>query len=131
MPYRLIYVGLGLLAIGAIAFAVAFGKSGEPVELPPPIESLTPAPGDAVLRQTILEVDLAAGYRAAIFVDGFRLPDNEVVFVDGTGVHRWAPSPVSAYLDEWAPGEHTVLIRWDTLAGLPDAGEFEWTFRVQ
>ena len=39
MPYRLIYIGLGMVAIAAIALGIAFSTSGEPVDLPGPLEA--------------------------------------------------------------------------------------------
>lgn len=131
MQYRLIYFGLGALAVAVIAFAAAFGGGGEPVVLPGPIESVSPRPGDAALLQSGIEVDLEVGYTVEIYVDGFLVPSSEVTFVEATGVHQWAPSPTSVYLPEWTPGEHTVRVVWDTLAGLPDTGEFEWSFRIR
>jgi hypothetical protein len=131
VPYRLIYVGLGALAVAVVALGLAFGGGGEPIPLPEPVEAVFPLPGDAVLMQAFVEVDMDVGYTLDIYVDGFLVPANEVSFVEGTGVHRWAPSPASLYLDQWTPGEHTVRIVWTTVAGLPDVGEFTWTFRVQ
>lgn len=131
MQYRLIYIGLGALAVAAVALGVAFSGEGEPIVLPGPIESVYPEPGDGVLMQSTVEVDLEVGYVAEIWVDGFLVPFSEVTFVEATGVHQWAPSPTSVYLTEWLPGEHTVRVVWNTVAGLPDTGEFEWTFRVR
>lgn len=131
VPYRLIYSGLGLVALAAVLLAVAFGGGGEPTPLPDPIESLTPHPNDSALSQAILEVDLMAGYRAQIYVNGFLIPENEVVFVEPTGVHRWQPTPNSLVMQAWTPGTHAVRIVWDSLSGLPSPGEFEWSFRVQ
>jgi hypothetical protein len=131
VPYRFIYIGLGALAVAVVALAFAFGKSGDPIELPGPVEAVFPLPGDAVLMQAFVEVDMQVGYTVDIYVDGFLVPEGEVNFVEATGVYRWAPSPASLYLDSWTPGEHTVRIVWDTVAGLPDRGEFTWTFRVQ
>lgn len=119
------------MAIAVVALAFVFGEGGEPVELPEPVESVFPLPGDAVLMQAFVEVDMAVGYTVDIYVDGFLVPEGEVDFVDATGVFRWSPSPASLYLDSWTPGEHTVRIVWDTVAGLPDRGEFTWEFRVQ
>lgn len=131
MPYRYVYFGLGALAVAVIALAAVFGSGGDPIELPEPVESVFPLPGDAVLMQAFVEVDMAVGYTVDIYVDGFLVPANEVNFVEATGVARWAPSPASLYMDSWTPGEHTVRIVWDTVAGLPDRGEFTWSFRVQ
>ena len=39
MPYRLIYIGLGLVGVAAIALGLVFSTDGEPADLP---ESLDP-----------------------------------------------------------------------------------------
>ena len=124
-------MGLGLIVVSTVALAIAFGGGGEPTELPLAIESLGPGPGDSVPAQAILEVDLQPGFVAQIFIDGFPIPSAEVAFIEATGVHRWQPSPNSLVFDRWSPGEHVVRIVWDSLAGLPQPGEFTWTFRVQ
>lgn len=129
--YRLVYFGIALVVIAAVVLAVAFGRGAEPAALPAPIESVTPRPNDQVLAQTILEVDLEAGYQALIYVDGFLLPENEVAFVEPTGVHRWQPTIQSVVLNEWTSGTHEVRIIWDSLGGLPSPGEFTWSFRIQ
>jgi hypothetical protein len=127
----MIYLGLGALAVAVVALAMAFGGGGEPIELPEPVESVYPLPGDAVMMQGFIEVDMAVGYTVDIYVDGFLVPAHEVEVVEATGVFRWSPSPGSLYLQAWTPGEHTVRIVWDTVVGLADRGEFSWTFRVQ
>ena len=124
-------MGISLVALAAVLFGIAFGRGGEPTELPAPVESLTPHPNDSVLAQAIVEVDLEAGYRAEIYVDGFLVPANEVSFVESTGVHRWQPRPNSLVMVAWSPGAHVVRIVWDSLSGLPSPGDFEWSFRVQ
>jgi hypothetical protein len=126
-----VYLGLGLIVVAAVALAVAFGGGGDPVALPAVVESVGPAPGDSALAQAIIEVDLQPGFLAQIFIDGFPIPAGEVTFVEATGVHRWQPSATSLVFDRWSPGEHEVRIVWDSLAGLPQPGEFTWTFRVQ
>ncbi len=128
MPYRLIYLGLGLVAVAAIAFAFAFSKSGDELLLPDQIEAISPQPGDLVPPQAGVEVDLPVGYSADIYIDGWMVLD--AIFVEGTGVYRWAPSAANPTITEWSPGEHTVRVVWDTVSGLPDPGEFEWSFRV-
>ena len=131
MPYRYVYVGLACLVVAAIAFGIAFGRSGEPAPLPPPIEAISPESNTTVLRQAYVEVDLEPGYRAQIYINGFLVPDQEVTFVESTGVHRWQPSATSLILDQWLPGQHEIRLVWDTIIGLPAPGEFTWTFRVQ
>ncbi len=128
MPYRYIYVGLGLVIVAVVAFGVALGGSGEPVQLPDPIEAISPAPGDLVTFQTGIEIDMEIGYSADIYVDGWLMQDTN--FVEGTGVYRWAPTPSNPTINEWTPGEHVIRVVYDTVNGLPDPGSFEWSFRV-
>jgi hypothetical protein len=128
MPYRYIYIGLALIGLAALAFGIALSPEGEPVVLPEPVEAVSPAPGALVPPQTSLQIDLAVGYEARIIVDGWPIEDAQ--FVAATGVYRWAPSASHPTINEWAPGEHTVVIVYDTYTGLPDTGRFEWTFRV-
>jgi hypothetical protein len=128
MPYRAIYFGLGLLAVAAVALGIALAPEGETVELPGALEAIHPAPGDLVPAQTAIRIDLEVGYEATILVDGW--PVTDASFEPATGVYRWAPSPTNPVIQEWSPGEHTVVITWNTYSGLPDTGSFKWTFRV-
>jgi hypothetical protein len=128
VPYRLIYAGLALLAVAVVALGVALAPEGDPVELPGPIEAVSPAPGETVIRQAVLSVDLDIGYEATIFVDGMPIPDAQ--FVPATGVYTWAPHANSAVMTEWSTGEHTVRVEWLKVSGTPEGGEFEWSFRV-
>lgn len=128
MPYRLIYIGLGLIGVAAVALGVVFSADGEEIVLPDALESISPEPGALVPPQTSLEIDLEVGYEAVIYVDGF--PISNANFVDATGVYRWNPSPTDPVIPQWSPGEHTVRVVWDTYTGLPDPGSFQWTFRV-
>ena len=128
MPYRLIYIGLGLVGVAAIALGIVFSTEGEPATIPAPLEAVYPEPNSMVPLQTTLEIDLPNGYAAQIWVDGW--PINNARFVEGTGVYTWSPSPTDPVITEWLPGERTVRVTWDTYAGLPDPGSFEWSFRV-
>jgi hypothetical protein len=128
MPYRLIYIGLGLVGLAAIALGLVFSTDGAAADLPESLESVSPQPGDLVPPQTTLEIDLEVGYAATILVDGW--PISDATFVEATGVYRWTPSPSSPTIQEWTPGEHTVSITWDTDTGFPNPGSYQWSFRV-
>ena len=75
-----------------------------------PVESVEPAPGDLVPRQTVIEVDLETGYRAELWVlmnasarTWQRIPDSEMTFVDDKLNH----------LDDVAPlGIRCALAAW-------------------
>ena len=127
--YLTLFVLLGLAAVVVVVLGFLFGSpdTGR-APLPRVIEDLSPQPGSQVPLQTPVEVDVPVGYRVDIYIDGFRVPESEVRFVEGTGVYSWAPTRSSTIL--WAPGPHTVLVSWQKMSGLPDVGEYSWDFRV-
>ena len=127
--YLLIFLALGVVALAVVVAAFMFGSPETDREpLPTVLEEIAPLPGSQVPLQTPIEVDVPVGYRVEIFVDGFRVPDSEVRFVEGTGVHSWAPTRSSTIV--WSAGLHTVSVRWRKVSGLPDEGQHSWDFRV-
>jgi len=127
--FRIVVIASSL-ALAAIAVAVALSPSGSEADLPPPIESVFPPPGDTVVRQTAIEVDLPVGYRIEFEVDGTTIPAGEIGETPATGVFIWQPGPTTL-LPGWSPGDHTVTVRWErTIGSSPDIGTFTWTFRV-
>ena len=128
--YRVVIIGLFTALVAVIGLTVVFAPAGDRPRLPEPLEAVFPLPGDAVVRQTAIEVDLPIGYTLEIEVDGIWIPPHEIGYTAGTGEFSWQPAPGSVIV-LWEPGEHTVTIRWDRIAGgRPDPGEFTWTFRV-
>jgi hypothetical protein len=125
----MILVLTGSLA-AVVALAVALAPGGVEPELPGPLEEVFPLPGDAVVRQTAIQIDLPIGYAVEIEVDGIWIPPHEIAFTEATGEYRWQPA-LRSVVEFWEPGDHTVTIRWERVAGgRPDPGEFTWTFRV-
>lgn len=129
---------VALAVVAVVGLAVSYGNvdstPGDSL-VPSVIESVQPAPGDLVPRQSIIEVDLQSGYHAELWIQTNptagtwqRIPESELVFVEGTGVYTWSPGP-GRVVEEWQAGEHTLRVVWDTLTGLPDVGEYEWSFR--
>ena len=128
--YRSVFLGLGLALVAVVALGLVFGSPERPGRgRPSQIESVSPEPGETVIRQTRIEVDLPGGYAIDLSVDGFRIPTEELFFVEGTGVFSWQPG-AGQVITELSPGRHEVLVRWRTLSGLPDEGEYSWTFRT-
>ncbi len=128
--YRITYTLLGLaLAIVAIG-AVVFAPSGGLTEVPESLESYSPADGATVLRQIEIEIDLPINYAIVLVVDGVTIPADEINATEQTGRFTWRPSETTI-IPEWSVGFHTVWVRWDRDPGLPDPGEWIWTFRVQ
>ncbi len=124
----MIYIGLGALAVAVIALAIVFAPSGNPVELPTPIEAISPTPNDQALFQAVVEVDLELGYEAQIVVDGFPV---DAEFIEGTATYRWVPSAADPSITHWTNGEHTVEVYWEKVTGVPEFGSYTWTFRIR
>ncbi len=131
MPrHRLVYTGLTLALAALVAAVVWLMPAGEESGLPEPLESVFPEPGDAVVRQTVVEVDLPVGYVIELWVDGDPVPPFEIGVTESTGRWVWQPGPGRS-VEQWSAGGHTVRITWDRPLGRPDPGEFEWSFRIQ
>ena len=126
--YRLIILSLTGLLIFTIYLGMSFyQQNNESFVLPTPLENIYPLPNDQVPQQISLEVDLPVGYELTLIVDNYIIPENEIQYVEATGVYIWKPR-INATFEQWSPGSHLIRISWDTISGLPDYGEYEWTF---
>jgi hypothetical protein len=130
IAYRRLLAGLGIALAALVTAVVLIDTDGEPGELPRPLRAIFPLPNDVVVRQTAVEVSLPVGYDIALTVDGIRIPPDEIASMPEIGSFRWQPGPGQTF-EQWAPGEHSVEVTWDRVAGgTPDPGGFRWTFRV-
>lgn len=130
MRYRLVFIGLAAAFLAIIAAAVALSPGGDAPGLPPPLRAVSPVPGGADILQAVVRVEIETGYDVQFWIDGFRVPDGEVRSAEGIGRYEWSPD-TSTTRDPWTPGNHTVRVVWDTRTGLPDPGEYTWSFRIQ
>lgn len=111
-------------ALFGVAFAVAvvavvvFLPGGDRTGPPPAIVSAQPADGAVVTGMDSVEIRLADGIEAVVFLDGLQLDLPEV-----TGLLSWQPGPGEQY-DSWPSGIHTVEVRFT--AGT--AGVYRFTF---
>lgn len=123
---------LALTAALMLLFVVALVlyPDGDPHDLPAPLESVHPAPGEIALPQTFIEIDMVPGYELSLVVDGIPIPPGEVVGIAATGNFRWQPG-LGSVIQSWTAGEHTIEIAWDRSPGrVPDPGSFTWVFRI-
>lgn len=126
--YRLIILSLTGLLIFTIYLGMSFyQQNNESFVLPTPLENIYPLPNDQVPQQVSLEIDLPVGYELTLIVDNYIIPENEIQYVEATGVYIWKPRANGTF-EQWSPGSHLIRISWDTISGLPDYGEYEWTF---
>lgn len=123
-------LGATVALVGLVLAIWVVNPLGDDAALPDPLEEVFPLPGDTVVRQTVISVDLPVGYEIELEIDGVTIPEAELGVVAATGRWSWGPGPERLW-ETWEPGEHTVVVRWDSAAGTrPDPGEFSWTFRV-
>jgi len=127
--YRMLLIGLGAALVTLVIVVWIATPSGHDTSVPAPLESVYPLPGDTVLGQTGIEVDLPTGYTVDLVVDGLPISPSEIASMYAVGTFRWSPAPGSV-VEYWTPGEHTVEVSWDRAGGRPDPGVFSWTFRV-
>lgn len=138
--YRLIYFGLGAALIAVLLLGLAFSNPDvEEAALPAVLEAVYPTPNSQISGSEPLEVDLPTGYNVELWVD-FRgsgssianwvlIPETEVSVIEATGLVSWQPGP-NRIFEDWPAGNQRVRVRWNRVVGLPDAGEFDWSFRV-
>ena len=77
-----------------------------------------------------VEISKELGIWIRISPDGtttFIIPSSEILYIEGTGVYVWKPGPNKTF-EVWNPGKHEIKITWSRVTGLPDVGEFTWTF---
>lgn len=127
--YRRIMIGLLVALVSIVAIVIVLNPSGDEPVLPEPLEEVFPLPGDTVVQQTVVSIDLPVGYDIELEIDGILIPAAEIGSVPATGRWSWGPGPARLWAS-WTPGEHTVTVRWDRTSGRPDPGAFTWTFRV-
>jgi len=128
--FRFVIALLTLALAGVVLITLVLVEEGDSPAYPAPLEAVFPLPGDAVVRQTVIQVDLPIGYDIELEVDGIWVPPEEIGVIEATGFYTWQPLP-GGTVGLWDPGEHTITVRWDRVeGGRPDPGEFTWTFRV-
>ncbi len=128
--YRILLLLLGVAFIAVVLGAVLLAPRGSPSALPDAVNRIEPGDGVLVFGDPSLVLDLEPGYRAVLVVDGVRIPDEQVIWTEATGLHVFDPGSGKA-IESWAPGLHLVEAAWDGPAEAPDPGNLAWTFRVQ
>jgi hypothetical protein len=144
-------VSFGLaLGVVLIVYGFATARTGRDAQgLPDEIESISPAKGDQVLRQSAIEVDLIPGYRGVLIIDGEELPvvdlegsatagPGETINADitatkfepGNNTLTYQPQK-GAPIAQFATGPHEVkVVYWKIDEGRQAARSFTWQFEV-
>lgn len=143
-------VGIGVVLMVAGFRTADTGDEGR--NIPAAIESMTPGPGDQVLRQSQIFVDFLDGYVAELEIDGILL---ETTRLDELSAGGAVPSPgaqvevpptaiydpgrftisflpqAGAAIESFAQGPHSAVVRyWKAIDGPTKARTFAWDFTV-
>ncbi len=136
---------LGGIAVFIVAFVVAnTDEPGSVRIVNPAIESLIPAPGSEVLRQSQVGVDLIGGFEAELVINGVQIPPDEVnVLRDaeqpdqsasqtgrfGTTINRFTYQPLAGRSVPELQGDRNCVVAtfWPT-ADPTDIDTVEWCF---
>lgn len=122
---------LGMLAAAASLFSIAViierdnpGSSALPVA----IQQVSPEPGSNVLSQSDVLVDLAVGYTADLEINGFEIPEEELIRVSGLNQVRYMPG-ANKTVEQLRPDQNCVRVRyWLISVGPNDAATYDWCF---
>jgi hypothetical protein len=139
-------VGLVLIALG-----MRTGLTGRDASnLPDAIESISPANGDKILRQSQVIVDFVEGYNAVLTIDDIELPTTRLdeltangaapkpgaqvelpptaIFDPGNYIISYQPQ-AGAPIEEFTQGDHIASIRyWKIQDGEQTARIYNWKF---
>lgn len=147
-------VSLGV-AVGAVLIVAGLntastGREGQNV--PAEFENISPGPGDEVLRQSQIVVDMVPGYEASLVVNGIALATTRLdeltsggnaprpgaqVDLPPTAIYDPGNFTISflpqegAPIEEFSQGKHTVTITfWKIVEGPGAARSFTWEFEA-
>ncbi|MBA3653134.1 MAG: hypothetical protein H0W70_02955 [Actinobacteria bacterium] len=123
-----------LLAAACAGFVFAFTRptdNQQPALRDAAVRHVEPTPGALVLRQTEVSIDLDAGYRGVLNVDGREIPDDQLDRIGGLNRVAFTPGD-GKDIKQLAPGRHKVTaIFWPVDRTRDDAGrQFVWNFEV-
>lgn len=142
-------VAIGLVLIGMGFSGATTGRDAQ--NLPEEISSISPGPGDEVLRQSQVFVDFVEGYNAVLILDGIELPVtrlDELTDSDGrmpkpgaqvdippTAIYDPGNYTISftpqdgAPIEEFSQGTHTGVVEfWKVTEDRAAARSFSWEF---
>lgn len=153
--WSVLLISLGV-AVGAVLIAIGLmsAETGrDALNLPDALESVAPADGDtAVLRQTSISADLAAGYEGVLIVQGVELPVTRLdeltaggaapqpgeqvelpptaIFDPGNRVLSFTPTE-GALIEELPQGTvEATIVYWRSDESRDRASAYSWEFEV-
>jgi hypothetical protein len=128
-------LGLALVIAAALVAIVAGFMQAETGDdtvtvVDPGVEVLVPKPGDIVLRQSQVGVDLAPGYEGTLDIDSVPMPEDQLTLNEALNQVFFQPGP-GKDVEEFTPGRHCVTAHFfQTVEGPELARTYSWCFSV-
>lgn len=128
-------IGISALIAAALILIVAGfmqAQTGDTTAslVDPGIEELLPKPGELVLRQSQVGVDLAPGYEGTIDVDSIPIPDDQLTLNPALNQVFFQPGPGKDF-EQFAPGRHCVTAHfYQSVQGPDQSHTYSWCFNV-
>lgn len=145
----LVSAGLGL-GVAIIILGFRSAETGRDAQrLPSVVETISPGPGDEVLRQSQVFVDLVSGYNAVLIIDGVELPVTRLdeltkgpnvkpgsqVDIPPTAIYDPGNCTISylpqdgAPIEEFTQGKHSAaIVYWKVTDDRSKGKSFSWEF---
>lgn len=122
----------GLLVVAAAGFIYAFTRptpARQPAIKDEAVKHVEPAPGDQVLRQTAVFVDLDPTYTGVLSIDDHRIPEDQVTKVGLNGL-SFTPGEGKEFT-KFGAGRHCASVEfWPTTDPTAAHRSFPWCFSV-
>ena len=120
-----------LLSVAVFGFFYAFTRptdNQQPALRDQAVRHVEPAPGDRVLRQSEVAVDLAAGYAGVLSIDKHRIPEDQLDRIGGLNRVSFTPGE-GKDIKTLAPGRHEASVElWDTTIRDAPHRFYTWSF---
>ena len=130
LPRRILTTAL--LMVAAAGFIYAFTRptpARQPTFKDAAIRRVDPAPGDRVIRQTAVFVDLDPAYTGVLSIDGQRIPEDQVTKVGLAGL-SFTPGEGKEF-SKFRPGRHCASVElWPTSSPGAPHRQYPWCFNV-
>jgi hypothetical protein len=129
---NLLLIGLGLLAVNFLIYAVSVGGRGnEGPPTPIAIERVIPQPGTLIASQEEIGADLDDQYTGILIVDGSEIPLDQLRIVDALGQVFFRPGEKQD-IERLAEGNHSAtVIYWPQDKTQEEAGKsYTWQFKA-
>lgn len=124
-----------LVAIAVVGIGYAFSQNeegGQPVIKDSAVSRVFPEPGDQVLRQDTIYVELQVPYTGVLRIDETEIPEDQLqrFQVGNTTRVAYTPGPEKE-TGALRPGRHSATaIFWETGKSRREARTFGWNFSV-